>query len=158
MATDKIQGLPHVAAATDAEIAAAAIAPYVQKRLASLIRSRDAVQAELKIIFGIPGIGADWIKRYNKDVYPRDVVIARGHESKPPRYYDKFLQCCDADKLEEVKFSRYTRSKLNVEDSSPESEYNAKTSPPPTYQPQNSRTCKAHTHQQHDQKQKREPY
>ena len=67
-----------------------------------------------------PGIGADWIKRYNKDVYPRDVVIARGHESKPPRYYDKFLQRCDADKLEEVKFSRYTRSKLNVEDSSPE--------------------------------------
>ena len=37
-----------------------------------------------------PGIGAEWIKRYNKDVYPRDVVIARGHESKPPRYYDKF--------------------------------------------------------------------
>ena len=30
-----------------------------------------------------PGIGAEWIKRYNKDVYPRDVVIARGHESKP---------------------------------------------------------------------------
>ena len=27
MATDKTQGLPHVAAATDAEIAAAAIAP-----------------------------------------------------------------------------------------------------------------------------------
>ena len=67
-----------------------------------------------------PGIGADWIKRYNRDVYPRDVVIARGHESKPPRYYDKFLQRCDADKLEEVKFSRYTRSKLNVEDSFPE--------------------------------------
>ena len=32
-----------------------------------------------------PGIGAEWIKRYNKDVYPRDVVIARGHEPKPPR-------------------------------------------------------------------------
>ena len=39
-----------------------------------------------------PGIGAEWIKRYNKDVYPRDVVIARGHESKPPRYYDKFYK------------------------------------------------------------------
>ena len=67
-----------------------------------------------------PGIGADWIKRYNKDVYPRDVVIARGHESKPPCYYDKFLQRFDADKLEDVKLSRYTRSQLNVEDSSPE--------------------------------------
>ena len=50
MATDKTQGLPHVAAATAAEIAAAAIAPFVQKRLASLLRSRDACEAELKIV------------------------------------------------------------------------------------------------------------
>ena len=55
MATDKTQGLPHVAAATAAEIAAAAIAPFVQKRLASLLRSRDACEAELKIVSGVPG-------------------------------------------------------------------------------------------------------
>ena len=55
MATDKTQGLPHVAAATDAEIAAAAIAPYVQKRLASLTRSRNACEAELKIVCDVPG-------------------------------------------------------------------------------------------------------
>ena len=54
MATDKTQGLPHVAAATAAEIAAAAIAPFVQKRLASLLRSRDACEAELKIVSGVP--------------------------------------------------------------------------------------------------------
>ena len=45
MATDKTQGLPHVAAATSAEIAAAAIAPFVQKRVASLTRSREACEA-----------------------------------------------------------------------------------------------------------------
>ena len=55
MATDKTQGLPHVAAATAAEIAAAAIAPLVQKRLASLTRSCDACEAELKIVSGVPG-------------------------------------------------------------------------------------------------------
>ena len=33
---------------------------------------------------------------------------------------ENVLQDGDADKLEEVKFSRYTRSQLNVEDSSPE--------------------------------------
>ena len=55
MATDKTQGLPHVAAATSAEIAAAAIAPFVQKRLASLIRSREACAAELNIVFKVPG-------------------------------------------------------------------------------------------------------
>ena len=55
MSTDKTKALPHVAAATPAEIAAAAIAPFVQKRVASLTRSREACEAELKIIFGIPG-------------------------------------------------------------------------------------------------------
>ena len=55
MATDKTQGLPHVAAATSAEIAAAAIAPFVQKRLASLTRSREACEAELKIVSGFRG-------------------------------------------------------------------------------------------------------
>ena len=54
-AADKTQGLPHVAAATAAEIAAAAIAPFVQKCLASLTRSRDACEAELKIVSDVPG-------------------------------------------------------------------------------------------------------
>ena len=49
-----------------------------------------------------PGIGAEWIKLYNKDVYPRDVVIARCHESKPPRYYDKFLQSFDTERRYDV--------------------------------------------------------
>ena len=67
MSTDKTKGLPHVAAATDAEIAAAAIAPYVQKRLASLIRSRDACEAELKVVSEIPGF---WprVKYLNKRI------------------------------------------------------------------------------------------
>ena len=49
MSTDKTKGLPHVAAASSHEIAAAAIAPFVQKRVASLTRSREACEAELKI-------------------------------------------------------------------------------------------------------------
>ena len=40
--------------------------------------------------------------------------------SLSPRYYDKFLQRFDADKLEDVKFSRYSRAMLSVEDSFPE--------------------------------------
>ena len=55
MATDKTQGLPHVAAATPAEIFGAALAKHVQKRLASLTRSRDACEAELKIVSGFAG-------------------------------------------------------------------------------------------------------
>ena len=67
MATDKTQGLPHVAAASAAEISAAAIAPFVQKRLASLIRSRDSAEAELKIVSDVPGFEAR-VKYLNKRV------------------------------------------------------------------------------------------
>ena len=73
---DKTQGLPHVSAATAAEIAAAAIAPYAEKRLASLLRSRDAVQAELKIIFGIPGFDSrvkylnNRLQHINNEIFP----------------------------------------------------------------------------------------
>ena len=55
MSTDKTKGLPHVAAASSHEIAAAAIAPFVQKRVASLTRSREACEAELKIVSGFAG-------------------------------------------------------------------------------------------------------
>ena len=44
-----------MAAATTAEIFGAALAKHVQKRLASLTRSRDACEAELKIVSDVPG-------------------------------------------------------------------------------------------------------
>ena len=69
MATDKTQGLPHVAAATSAEIAAAAIAPFVQKRVASLTRSREACEAELKIVSQSRYAGfEDRVKYLNKRI------------------------------------------------------------------------------------------
>ena len=76
MATDKTQGLPHVAAASAAEIAAAAIAPFVQKRLASLTRSRDACEAELNIVSNVPGFEArvkylkSRIQDLNNQIFP----------------------------------------------------------------------------------------
>ena len=76
MATDKTQGLPHVAAATSFEIAAAAIAPFVKKRLASLTRSRDACEAELNIVSNVAGFEArvkylnSRIKDLNNQIFP----------------------------------------------------------------------------------------
>ena len=75
MATDKTQGLPNVAAATAAEIEAAAIAPFVKKRLA-LTRSRDACEAELKIVSDVPGFGLrvkylkNRIQDLNNQIFP----------------------------------------------------------------------------------------
>ena len=67
MATDKTQGLPHVAAASSYEIAAAAIAPFLEKRVASLTRSREACEAELKIVSGFAGF-EDRVKYLNKRI------------------------------------------------------------------------------------------
>ena len=67
-----------------------------------------------------PGIGARWIERYKDDVYPNDFVVSRGTESKPPRYYDKFLHRNDPDLLEELKFLRYTSSKSRFSDNTDE--------------------------------------
>ena len=76
MATDKTQGLPHVAAATSAEISAAAIAPFVKKRLDSLMRSRDYCEAELRIVSDVPGFEPrvkylmNRIKDLNNQIFP----------------------------------------------------------------------------------------
>lgn len=39
-----------------------------------------------------PGIGATWIDKYYCDVYPHDEVIVNGHETRPPKYYDTYLE------------------------------------------------------------------
>lgn len=36
-----------------------------------------------------PGIGAHWLQKFMKDVYPSDSVVVRGRECKPPRFYDE---------------------------------------------------------------------
>jgi len=37
------------------------------------------------------GVGRSWLEQYAGEVYPLDRVVSRGHEAKPPRYYDKQL-------------------------------------------------------------------
>lgn len=53
-----------------------------------------------------PGIGARFLDKYRSDVYPHDYVVSRGHQAKPPRYYDKRLKRADAEALEQVKCAR----------------------------------------------------
>ena len=54
-----------------------------------------------------PGIGAPWYERFHADVYPRDKVVVRGVESKPPRYYDKKFYKNFPDLVDDFKFLRY---------------------------------------------------
>jgi len=39
-----------------------------------------------------PGLGRGWIERHYREVYARDSVIIDGVETRPPRFYDLWLQ------------------------------------------------------------------
>lgn len=63
-----------------------------------------------------PGIGALWLQKYFSDVFPRDYVVARGHKSKPPRYYDKRLKAANPDMYEDICLKRELDSRERVND------------------------------------------
>ena len=66
-----------------------------------------------------PGIGAGWFSRFHSDVYPHDYVVANGHPSKPPRYYDKLYKRMDPQVFEDVvSFRRETDSRARFADNS----------------------------------------
>lgn len=52
------------------------------------------------------GIGAKWLSKYQGDVFPEDCVVVKGHKTKPPRYYTKYLEKVDPDLLEQVELAR----------------------------------------------------
>lgn len=53
-----------------------------------------------------PGIGKEWLERYQKDVYPKDHVHVRGKKSKPARYYDKIYEQTDPSAFKKLKAKR----------------------------------------------------
>ncbi len=73
------------------------VAGYVQKKMKAerAVRANSTTGELLEPEFARmslkPAIGRRWIARHWTDVYPRDYVVVEGFESKPPRYYDKFM-------------------------------------------------------------------
>lgn len=60
------------------------------------------------------GIGKKWIEKYMKDVFPRDYVVVREHEAKPPRYYSEQLKKRDAVAHEKLMALRGKDAKQNA--------------------------------------------
>lgn len=52
------------------------------------------------------GIGAPWFLANWKQVYPEDLVVIRGKERKPPRYYDLLLSRMEPEVWERVRRRR----------------------------------------------------
>jgi hypothetical protein len=67
-----------------------------------------------------PGIGANFLDKYTKDVFPNDYVIVNGHKAKPPRYYFKRLKQMEPDLYEQVEQSRLIEGYQRCQDNSEE--------------------------------------
>ena len=65
-----------------------------------------------------PGIGATWLEEFYSDVYPRDHVVSRGREAKPPRFYDQRFADRDPEGFERLKAAR--RKARKREDETPD--------------------------------------
>lgn len=66
-----------------------------------------------------PGIGATWLDKYARDVYPHDFVIAKGVKLKPPKYYDQRIKKGNFD-TDLIEYQRQQRAAKAKPDNTPE--------------------------------------
>lgn len=64
------------------------------------------VRPEFAVMSRRPGIGTEWLSRYESDVYPSDGVVHEGRRRRPPRFYDEQLGKRDPAALDELKARR----------------------------------------------------
>ena len=62
-----------------------------------------------------PGIGRNWLEKYQSDVYPSDQVIMRGKSMKPPKFYD-----ANYPQIDEIKFERELNAEKHLDNNTPE--------------------------------------
>ncbi|AXH75297.1 MAG: replication initiator protein [Microviridae sp.] len=67
-----------------------------------------------------PGIGAEWFSKFHTDVYPKGMVVSRGHEARPPKFYDRRFAKLDPDGYAQLQLARETFAADHVADSMPE--------------------------------------
>jgi len=66
------------------------VARYVMKKRlgkTKLQYEKEGISPEYVVMSRRPGIGREWIDKYLKDVFPRDSISVRGHDTTPPKYY-----------------------------------------------------------------------
>ena len=67
-----------------------------------------------------PGIGHEWFKKYQSDVFPHDYVIVRGKKMKPPKAYDKLYKSNNPYEYDELLYKREINAKLNPDNHDPQ--------------------------------------
>ena len=67
-----------------------------------------------------PGIGHDWLKKFQSDVYPHGYVVHDGHKTRPPRYYDNLFKAVDPKEFDHLVLERGIEMRKRSSDMSPE--------------------------------------
>ena len=62
-----------------------------------------------------PGIGANWLKLYQTDVYPSDSLVCNGHTMRPPRFYDNRFELVSPDRMDKIRAARACEGKKSVD-------------------------------------------
>lgn len=67
-----------------------------------------------------PGIGHEWLKKYESDIYPCDFVVVGDRKKRVPRYYDKIIEMDNGELLDLLKRKRVLLANRNAHDNTPE--------------------------------------
>lgn len=63
-----------------------------------------------------PGIGREFLEKWESDIYPNDYVIINGTKVKPPKYYDKIIKKNKPEIFEEMQMERERKGRANWQD------------------------------------------
>lgn len=87
---------------------AAYVARYVTKKITGPAAAAHYGERrpEFTLMSRRPGIGQAWLHKFKTDVYPHDLVLVNGKRTKPPRYYDTWLENTDPLAYEALKNKR----------------------------------------------------
>ena len=70
---------------------------------------------------GSNGLASEWLEKFHQDVYPHGyVVVKNGQLSRPPRYYDKWMEKKDTGALKALRKARRDYARSHAEDSTRE--------------------------------------
>lgn len=67
-----------------------------------------------------PGIGAKWLEKYRRDVFPRDYVVLNGQKVTPPRYYTAQHELLYPEEVARIKVARRKRASERSHDNTPQ--------------------------------------
>lgn len=76
----------------------------------ALFYDEQGIEPEFCRMSRRPGIGADWLMKFRKDVSAHDYVVHDGRKRGLPRYYSKLLEVVDPIRLDELKAQRKEKS------------------------------------------------